>query len=108
MAATPKGLDGGGQLARRSSEDLSSMTSPKKLVAGGLSDGSSMADACHDVGPADTTFMAAVQQDASSCYVIPQSSMAANSRPVVPMLSKAPHPSITLPVPVSDPCGQAG
>ena len=62
MAATPKGLDGGGQPARRSSEDLSSMISPKKLVAGGLSDGSSMADARHDVGRADSTFMAAVRQ----------------------------------------------
>ena len=62
MAATPKGLDGGGQPARRSSEDLSSMTSPKKLVGRGLSDDSSMADACHDVGPADTTFMEAVRQ----------------------------------------------
>ena len=36
MAATPKGFDGGGQPARRNSDDLSSMISPAKLVAGGL------------------------------------------------------------------------
>uniref|UniRef100_A0A453EKR9 FAR1 domain-containing protein n=1 Tax=Aegilops tauschii subsp. strangulata TaxID=200361 RepID=A0A453EKR9_AEGTS len=35
-----------------------------------------------------------------------QSSTAANSRPVVPMLAKAPHPSITLPVPLMQPGSQ--
>ncbi|XP_044434645.1 flocculation protein FLO11-like [Triticum aestivum] len=79
--AAPHDLVTGGRVAR-CYDVLSSMAMPNDLVVGRRA-------------------MSTVQQDASTCYVMPQSSSTAtDSRPVVPMLAKAPHPSRTLPVPV--------